>query len=270
MTHTFASDCHNHSDRSPDGKDTVPAMLARAKELGLYAYTLTDHCECNAYQREYCARTRAAWMAMCITRPVEGVRFYRGLELGQPMQDLPGAEEAVARFHYDFIIGSLHNLRGEKDFYYMEAADMPLEQLHTLLARYWDELLEMIDWGGFDSLGHLTYPLRYIQGEHGVFMDLERHAGKIQEVFSALVEKGIALEVNTSGLRQGLGETMPGLELLKRYYAQGGRLVTLGSDAHCTEDLGKGIDEGMELLKAAGFREFAVYEKRKPVLLPLE
>ena len=244
MTHTFASDCHNHSDRSPDGKDTVPAMLARAKELGLYAYTLTDHCECNAYQQEYCARTRAAWMAMCITRPVEGVRFYRGLELGQPMQDLPGAEEAVARFHYDFIIGSLHNLRGEKDFYYMEAADMPLEHLHTLLARYWDELLEMIDWGGFDSLGHLTYP--------------------------ALVEKGIALEVNTSGLRQGLGETMPGLELLKRYYAQGGRLVTLGSDAHCTEDLGKGIDQGMELLKAAGFREFAVYEKRKPVLLPLE
>ena len=65
-------------------------------------------------------------------------------------------------------------------------------------------------------------------------------------------------------------ETRRGRGLLKGYYAQGGRLVTLGSDAHCTEDLGKGIDQGLELLKAAGFREFAVYEKRKPVLLPLE
>ena len=98
MTHTFASDCHNHSDRSPDGKDTVPAMLARAKELGLYAYTLTDHCECNAYQQEYCARTRAAWMAMCITRPVEGVRLYRGLELGQPCRICPGPKRLWPAF----------------------------------------------------------------------------------------------------------------------------------------------------------------------------
>ena len=76
--------------------------------------------------------------------------------------------------------------------------------------------------------------------------------------------------VNNSGLRQKLGEAMPNLCLLKRYHELGGRLVTLGSDAHCTEDLGRGIDVGMELLKAAGFTEFAIYEKRRPVMLPLE
>lgn len=270
MKHKFASDCHNHSTCSPDGKHPVSAMLAQAKALGLYAYTLTDHCECNAYEEQYRGRAGEAWQAMDQAQPPEGLCFYRGMELGQPMQDLPGAQEAVARFDYDFIIGSLHNLRGEEDFYYIDASALPLEQIHSLLDRYWEELLEMIDWGGFDSLGHLTYPLRYIQGERGVFVDLERHAGKIDQVFQALVKKGIGMEVNTSGLRQKLGETMPNLELLKRYYALGGRLVTLGSDAHCTEDLGKGIDEGMELLKAAGFTQFAVYEKRKPVLLPLE
>ena len=78
------------------------------------------------------------------------------------------------------------------------------------------------------------------------------------------------MEVNTSGLRQKLGETMPGLELLRRYRRLGGELVTLGSDAHCTEDLGAGIDQGMELLKAAGLNQFVVYEKRRPVWLPLE
>ena len=60
------------------------------------------------------------------------------------------------------------------------------------------------------------------------------------------------------------------LPLLRRYRELGGKLVTLGSDAHRTEDLGKGIDEGMELLKEAGFGEFALYVKRQPVLLPLE
>lgn len=269
MDHRYASDCHNHSDRSPDGHQPIEAMLARAKELGLYAYTLTDHCECNEYEEKYRERAARAWQAMEDALPPQGLRFYRGIELGQPMQNLPGAQEAVAR-EYDFVIGSLHNLRGREDFYYMDAAGMDMEDVHRRLEEYWDELLEMIAWGGFDSLGHLTYPLRYIQGVHGVRVDMGRHEEKVDEVFSALIAKGKALEVNTSGLRQELGETMPGLSLLKRYRALGGRLVTLGSDAHCTGDLGRGIDEGMELLKAAGFTEFAVYEKRRPVLLPLE
>ena len=45
---------------------------------------------------------------------------------------------------------------------------------------------------------------------------------------------------------------------------------TLGSDAHCTQDLGKGIEEGMEMLQEAGFRYVALYEQRKPILLPLK
>ena len=269
MNHKFASDCHNHSNCSPDGKDPASAMLARAKELGLYAWTLTDHCECQQFEGNYRERVQTAWEEMSALE-AEGVRFYRGIELGQPMQALDAAQEALNGRDYDFVIGSLHNLQDKPDFYYMDAAAMDPEEIHGLLADYWAELLDMIAWGNFDSLGHLTYPLRYIQGEHGVHVDMGRHAGAVDEIFAALIKGGKALEVNTSGLRQKLGETMPGLDLLKRYRALGGELVTLGSDAHCTEDLGKGIDQGMELLKAAGFTQFAVYEKRRPVLLPLE
>lgn len=50
MKYKFASDCHNHSACSPDGHDAIAAMCARAAELGLYAYTLTDHCECQKYE----------------------------------------------------------------------------------------------------------------------------------------------------------------------------------------------------------------------------
>ena len=101
-------------------------------------------------------------------------------------------------------------------------------------------------------------------------MDLDRHRDQIDQIFRLLIQKDKALEVNTSGLRQKIGRTLPDLPLLRRYRELGGRLVTLGSDAHCTEDLGKGIDEGMETLKAAGFTEFALYVQRQPVLLPLE
>lgn len=268
MEHKYASDCHTHSICSPDGKNTPREMVAQAVHLGLYAYTLTDHCECHEYWETYRQRTEQAWQAMEELEAGE-IRLLRGVELGQPLQNLTAAEEVVNRFPYDFVIGSLHNPANEEDFYYMDCTKMSIEQIAQKLNRYWEELLEMIDWGSFDSLGHLTYPLRYIQGEQGISVDLAQHQGKIDQILAALVEREIALEVNTSGLRQKLGETMPNLALLRRYHALGGRLVTLGSDAHQTADLGKGIDQGMELLKEAGFTEFTVYEQRKPVQLPL-
>ena len=270
MKYKFASDCHNHSACSPDGHDAIAAMCARAAELGLYAYTLTDHCECQKYEERYRERVENAWAQMGAVRPPEGLRFYRGIELGQPNQDTASAKAALEGRGYDFVIGSVHNIRDYEDFFFLEYKDAPAGYIGSLLETYWRELLELIAWGDFDSLGHLTYPLRYIDGEHGIPVDLKRHREAIDGVLSALIRAGKALEVNTSGLRQKIGRTLPDLPLLKRYRELGGRLVTLGSDAHSTADLGKGIEEGMDVLREAGFTEFAIYEKRQPRMLPLE
>lgn len=272
MEHRFASDCHNHSHCSPDGDHSVEAMLARAGELGLYAYTLTDHCECQNWPDRYCARVRRAWaeMEQAAEAVPKGLRFYRGIELGQPNQDPQSAALALQGRDYDFVIGSLHNIRGFEDFFFLDYSKEPADFVPRLLDAYFAELVELIGWGDFDSLGHLTYPLRYIEGDHGIPVNLERHREQIDQVFRLLIQKGKALEVNTSGLRQKIGRTLPDLPLLRRYRELGGKLVTLGSDAHCAGDLGKGIDDGMETLKAAGFTEFALYVKRQPVLLPLE
>lgn len=270
MEHRYAADCHNHSNCSPDGKHEPQAMLQRAKELGLYAYTMTDHCECNQYEEQYRERAAKAWEEMEGLRVPEGLIFLRGIELGQTTQNPEGAREALERYPYDFAIGSLHNMRGMEDFYYIDCRGKSGGEVDGLLNEYWTQVLEMIDLGGFDSLGHLTYPIRYIQGDQGVQVDLERHYERIDEIFTRLIEKGMALEVNTSGLYGSLGETMPGKELLSRYYRLGGRLLTFGSDAHCTENLGKGIDEAMEQARDIGFREFAIYRRHEPIMLPLE
>ena len=264
MKHTYASDCHNHSCCSPDGDHSVPAMLARAKELGLYAWTLTDHCECQKFETRYRERVRQAWEEMAGVE-AGGLRFCRGIELGQPMEDLDAAQEALSGRDYDFVIGSLHNLRDKPDFYYMDAANMDPEALHALLDAYWDEILDMIAWGGFDSLGHVTYPLRYIQGERGVPVDMSRHAEKLDQVLAALVQAEKALEVNTSGYRQGLGKTIPVLWIIRDYYQLGGRVVTLGSDAHRRRDVGCAIRERQELLRRCGLRHCYTFENRRPL-----
>ena len=270
MPYPFACDCHNHSSCSPDGSDTVLEMRRRAQELGLWAHTLTDHCECQNFPHRYRPRVERAWEEMAAQVPQGGsTRFYRGIELGQPNQDPEAAAQALWGREYDFVIGSIHNIRGFEDFFFLDYTREAPGFVDQVLAAYWQEEREVIAWGDFDALGHLTYPLRYIEGDHGIPVDLSRHREAIDQVLRELVAAGKALEVNTSGLRQKIGRTLPDLPLLRRYRELGGELVTLGSDAHSAEDLGKGIEEGMDLLKEAGFGYFAVYEGRKPILLPL-
>ncbi len=270
MNHKYASDSHNHSDCSPDGRSTPQSMIDRAHELGLYAYTLTDHCECNDYEHNYRGRAEKAWEAMEKVKVPEGLIFLRGIELGQLPEDPGAAREVTATYDYDFAIGSIHNIKDEKDFYYIDCRSKRKGEIDSLLRRYWEEELEMISLGHFDALGHLTYPIRYIQGEQGVEVDLTTHYNSIDEIFRSLIKNGKALEVNTSGLWGTLGMTMPDAGLLKRYYGLGGRLLTFGSDAHNTENLGGGIDQAMDTAREIGFKEFTIYRRHKPQMLPLE
>lgn len=47
----------------------------------------------------------------------------------------------------------------------------------------------------------------------------------------------MVIEINTSSLRKGHEQTMPGRELLEIYKSSGGKYATIGSDAHAAEDV---------------------------------
>ena len=57
---------------------------------------------------------------------------------------------------------------------------------------------------------------------------------------------------------------MPDESVIRRYRELGGEILTIGSDAHCTDDLGRGIEEGIRIAKNCGFTSVAVYHKRRP------
>ena len=60
-------------------------------------------------------------------------------------------------------------------------------------------------------------------------------------------------EINTAGLRRDEAEAYPAWEILERYRALGGELVSIGSDAHRSVDIGHGFPEVAERLRAIGF-----------------
>lgn len=269
MPYPYLVDCHLHSDNSPDGKEHVSYICERAAEQGFYAIAITDHCECNLYEQDNYGRSvRQSIYEVLKSRAIfrTAIRTLLGLELGQPMQGLIGAERALSLADYDFVIGSLHNVVGQPDFAFI---DFNKVAIGPLIRQYYEEVLDMVRWGEFDVLGHLTYPLRYITGVYKIEVDLSPVDDTIDEIFKVLISKGKGIEINTSGLRQPLGKTMPHLPYLKRYRELGGKILTIGSDAHCVDDVGKGIVEGMDLAKEAGFTHITFFEKRKPKFVPL-
>ena len=264
-------DFHTHSCFSFDGEDKAKDMINRAIALGMTHYALTDHIEVNQfYDEEFSMEKSAAEAARLLPALKETLRdritLLYGVELGQPHHDPAPAQKILAGHPYDFVIGSCHMLRGYEDFYFLDYRKNPPEKLLPL---YFEELLEMAETADFDVLGHLTYPLRYICGDCGIAVDMKKYEPVIDEIFKALIRNGKGIEINTSGLRQKIGKTLPDLSYVKRYRELGGELLTIGSDAHSTADLGKNILDGIEVAKRAGFEEVAVFRGRTAELIPI-
>ncbi len=81
---------------------------------------------------------------------------------------------------------------------------------------------------------------------------MSRYSAIIDKILETIIRQGIALEVNSAGIRKGLHVPMPNAEYVKRYYDKGGRMVTVGSDAHRVADVGA---DGLHSVRyAAGYR----------------
>ncbi len=237
-------DLHIHSDNSFDAESTVEQICESALNMGLDIIAITDHCE------------------------AEFINMGENCEFGSFDRQIPKSisDTAKAIEKYSGRLKILHNLRGRDDFYYM---DFDKVDINTVLDEYFDELIETAAFEHFDSLAHLTYPLRYIFERKNYFPDLRIFQGKIDKIFSILISNNKALEINVSGLFKPMGVTLPDLPLVKRFFELGGRYITVGSDAHTADMVGKGIKEGLDVAKQAGFNQFTIFENHKPVLFEI-
>ena len=186
-----------------------------------------------------------------------------GIEVGQANQH-PEEMKALFDSHkYEFVIGSIHNVRGAIDFYYWDFAtlfrDMQPSYVGYMFERYINEICEVIDVmdDKVSTIAHLTYIYRYcaLSGNH---YDFTKHAERAEELFKKMIQKDIALEVNVSTLWKGLGFAMPDREFLSLYRDCGGKLITVGTDSHSPEHIGECVEEGFKLLKSVGLDNILV------------
>ncbi|MBR4881975.1 MAG: histidinol-phosphatase HisJ family protein [Clostridia bacterium] len=265
----YSADQHTHSLFSMDSQSDIDDICEKAIEMGLSELVITDHYDLSSNEMltklEVPFEAEKAYETLCRYRDKYAGRLKLsvGLELGQA-HDCPDMAKAILEKHgYDQVIGSLHSLSGMPDFYLMAFYKITGRQCQLFLTQYFKELEQIVDLGCFDTLAHLTYPMRYFK-EGGHDLSLEMHIPAIKRIFKKLIVGGKALEVNTSGYRKDLDCTLPDLDILKLYYDMGGRLITVGSDAHCVEDIGCDIQRVYSELKEIGFTHITSFTNRKP------
>ncbi|MCL6472804.1 MAG: histidinol-phosphatase HisJ [Firmicutes bacterium] len=179
---------------------------------------------------------------------------------------LPGFEENTSRilksYNFDFVIGSVHFIDGWgfDDSRYIDGyKDWDLFELY---ARYFDLVAEAASTGLFDIIGHLDLIKKYN------FRPESDIAPLVEKALSAIKEAGVAVEINTAGLRKPVGEVYPSLDIIKLCF-KANIPITFGSDAHRPEEVGKDFDIALAYAKEAGYDRVVVFNKRVPQYISL-
>ena len=262
-------DSHTHSDNSFDGHHSCVLLCEGAINNGGKGIAITDHCDIDTKGFDFRAFATNQYVESFMAKKSfeDKLDVLQGIELGQAIYEKDLSLKILNDFKYDFVLGSLHNLKNEKDFCYLDYKNLDID---LLLNDYFNDLYEICEFNQYDSLAHLTYPLRYIYSELGISIDLSKYDDIITEILKKVIENNKAIELNVSGLFMPLADTLPSKDIILRYKQLGGQYVTVGTDSHYYDKICIGIDKGYDILKECGFDYFTIFKKRQPKLIPIE
>jgi histidinol-phosphatase (PHP family) len=185
------------------------------------------------------------------------IRIKLGVEVGYNRRAVAKIRERLVARQWDRIGLSYH---------YMPLDDYPDEDLNMLtmtedvvkrarrygaeriLDNYFAGLLEAVRLLPGTVLCHLDAALRHA----GTLPLGEKHLAAVDALLRLAKDKGMALEVNTSGLAIR-GEAFPRMALLQKAVALGMPLVA-GSDAHSPEQVGRFFQDLPDMIQRASAR----------------
>lgn len=268
-------DSHIHSINSFDGRQSVDEICRTALQKKLSGVTVSDHADLLALVPEK-TMERMPKSVKTIDEAAHKyagkLRVFRGVEMSEYDADKKNADKILGLTDYDAVLGSVHYIdfcgRLTSYSHINFGSQMPLDEVYGLLEEYIKEVLRVLDRPFFDVFCHLTCPLRYMNGEHRRGVDIMRFEEDIVRILKKMIENRIALEVNTSGIGTSLNELMPDLRILKLYKKLGGKLMTLGSDAHTSDKIGNAFNGTAQTLKGLGFDGYYYFEKRRANFVP--
>lgn len=244
--------------------ETVERWVEAASRRGVAELVFTEHAYyflemrpllTVPYQIDHCQVSFEPYVEALLEAKSRGLPVKLGLELDY----YPGREdeigELLARHPWDFILGSIHYLDGLGID--VEPSLVGAVGVKEAYRRYFEALSDAAASGLFDALAHPDL----VKFLGGVMEDWDREAF-VGELGS------VCLEVSSAGLRKPHGRLYPEPHLLAAA-RDAGVGITLASDAHEPDDVGRDLEQAVEHARAAGYETVTVFESRRSRQEPL-
>lgn len=261
----YKADYHTHTEFSFDSTEPMEDQVKKAISLGFNEMAITDHHEGVVTYTDYILRTDLKDYIENFNIIKEKYRTQINIKLGAEIGYEPKGRGIIDQFTqdnpFDFIICSLHALEQEDLYFGDYFSGKTKKESYT---GYFEAIKDCLnEFQNFDVFGHLDFVCRYGNYPNHDLNYLE-YKDIIEDILKTLITDGKGIELNTSGLRYGVGHMHPRFDIIKRYQELGGQIITIGSDAHTAKDIGADYDNARNLLKEAGFKYFTTFTNREP------
>jgi len=256
-------DYHTHNKLCKHADGTLEEYVQHAITLGLKEIGLSDHSpmpndwdiEVRMYEEQFWNEYKPTVLAL-----QEKYKNQIQIKFALEGDFFPGTETWVREFfsqnEFDYVIGSVHYL-GEWGFdnplYVGKFDEVDIDEVYV---SYYDHIKRSAQSKLFDIVGHCDLVKKF---GHRPTKNLEEI---LRETFKVVKESGMAVEINTSGLRKPVKEVYPSEQIL-RIVAEYNIPLTLGSDAHTPSDVGGDFDIARQLVEKYGKGKISLYSKRE-------
>lgn len=258
-------DYHVHTAWS-DGTGSVEDVVRRAAELGLPEIAVAEHFTPRPGPGEdWWLRPEQlpAYVEDILAAGArhEDVKVLLGVEAEYVDGQEAGLEEQLSAWPFEVVVLGVHEVDG---FVFDDPAlrgDQLWADSDALLAAYYRAVCRACEWGRFDILAHMDYIGLWGHRPGPTALP------EIDAALDALAASGAAIELNTDRFSDPAGVMYPSIAILRAAHARGIPL-TIDSDAHEAEHVGRAWDEAMAHAREAGYHETLRLSDRALVPLP--
>jgi len=183
------------------------------------------------------------------------------IKLALEVDFVPGLEDWIkhlaARHPWDYLIGSVHYV---SDFWALDNPNKISEwknrDAFEVWTTYFERLTLAAESGLFEIIGHADFCKKFC------FYPKQDCTPLFTKFLEAARRKGVAMELNTAGLRKDCKEIYPSPQIVQ-LAAQQGVPITFGSDAHAPHEVGMNFAEAVALAKSAGYTHYCRFTQRR-------
>ena len=183
-------------------------------------------------------------------------KFFSGIEIGYTPNSEKRIEDFLKNKNFNLKLLSIHQ---NGLFDYM-CVNKKLISLEALIQEYFEQMIQALESSiEFNVLAHFEYGIRIVDIS---VVDFDNLASKfLNKIIELIVKKEIAFEVNTKSMYKYKKENLYSY-MIEKYLKKGGKLFTLGSDAHNIKDYAYKFDEARKFLLDRNIKEIILFKDK--------